>query len=388
MNDRAADPIKLHRALLPQGFHDVLPPEAAHEAAVVERLVSLMALRGYDRVKPPLVEFEETLLGGVGAAMARETFRLMDPISQRMMGVRADMTLQIARIAGSRLRNAPRPLRLGYAGQVLQVKGTQLRPERQFAQVGAELIGSAEPTADAEVAVMAAQALVEIGVKRLSLDLNAPTLVPVFLRAVGASEEEAVGLRRALDRKDASRIAQIDGPVAGILGRLMAASGPAAAALAAVEGIDLPAEAAAELERLAEVVRLVREEAPDLRVTVDFVEHRGFEYHTGVSFTLFARGVRGELGRGGRYDTADGEPATGMTLFMDSVLRALPPAEAPARVFAPVGTDRNEVRALREAGWVVVPGLAPVPDDRAEARRLGCTHLLQGGSPVPIIEDR
>ncbi|HET8726202.1 MAG TPA: ATP phosphoribosyltransferase regulatory subunit [Alphaproteobacteria bacterium] len=388
MNDRVADqPTQLHRALLPQGFHDVLSPDAAHEAAVVERLVALMAGQGYDRVKPPLVEFEETLLGGVGAAMARETFRLMDPISQRMMGVRADMTLQIARIAGSRLRNAPRPLRLGYAGQVLQVKGTQLRPGRQFTQVGAELIGSAEPSADAEVTVMAAQALEEIGVGRLSLDLNVPTLVPAFLRASGIEGEAAASLRRALDRKDASTIAG-SGATAAALGRLMAASGPAGPALAAVADVDLPDEAAAELARLVEVVRLVGAAAPDLRVTVDFVEHRGFEYHTGVSFTLFARGVRGELGRGGRYDTADGEPATGVTLFMDSVLRALPAAEPLPRLYVPYGTPPTDARALREAGWVAVPGLTPVPDDRAEARRLGCNHVLHGGTPVPLTEDR
>ena len=109
------------------------------------------ASHGYERVKPPLVEFEENLLSGAGAAMAQDTFRLMDPISQRMIGLRADMTPQVARIAATRLANAPRPLRLCYAGQVLRVKGSELRPERQVGQVGAELIGADAAAADVEV---------------------------------------------------------------------------------------------------------------------------------------------------------------------------------------------------------------------------------------------
>ena len=100
------------KALLPDGLRDALPPDAAHEAAIIERLMQVVGSRGYERVEPPLVEFEDSLLSGAGQDIALATFRLMDPVSQRMMGVRADMTPQVARIAATRLANAPRPLRL------------------------------------------------------------------------------------------------------------------------------------------------------------------------------------------------------------------------------------------------------------------------------------
>ncbi|MGA7868661.1 MAG: ATP phosphoribosyltransferase regulatory subunit, partial [Stellaceae bacterium] len=129
-----------HPALLPTGMHDLLPPEAEIEAQVVAQLMMTLAAHGYERVKPPLVEFEDTLFSGAGAAMAAATFRMMDPASHRMIGVRADMTPQIARIAATRLGDAPRPLRLSYAGQVLRVTGSEIRSERQIGQVGAELI--------------------------------------------------------------------------------------------------------------------------------------------------------------------------------------------------------------------------------------------------------
>ena len=138
---------KGEKALLPAGLGDGRPPAAAQEAWATELLIATFAARGYARVKPPLIEFEETLLAGAGSDLGPQTFRLMDPVSQRMMGLRADMTPQVARIAATRLAKEPRPLRLCYAGQVLRVKGSQLRPERQFAQVGAELIGNAAEAA-------------------------------------------------------------------------------------------------------------------------------------------------------------------------------------------------------------------------------------------------
>ena len=139
-------------SLLPAGLQDLLPPAAAFEAASVARLLASFEAQGYQQVKPPLIEFEEALLSGTGAALTAQTFRLMDPVSQRMMGLRADITPQVVRLAASRLGRMRRgPLRLCYAGQVLRVRGSQLRPERQFTQVGLELIECCRrPAADAE----------------------------------------------------------------------------------------------------------------------------------------------------------------------------------------------------------------------------------------------
>ncbi|MBT6110107.1 MAG: ATP phosphoribosyltransferase regulatory subunit, partial [Rhodospirillales bacterium] len=176
------------KALLPAGMNDTLPPHAAYEASVVEKIMTCFGGHGYERVKPPLLEFEENLLRGPGAAMANQTFRLMDPVSQRMMGLRADITPQVARIATTRLSGAPRPLRLSYAGQILRVKGTQLRADRQFGQVGVELIGADSPVADAEIILMAASALTNLGVSNMSVDLCLPTLVPAVCRDLGLDD--------------------------------------------------------------------------------------------------------------------------------------------------------------------------------------------------------
>src|SRR3954463_12335815 len=126
------DDLPPNPALLPAGLRDLLPPEAETEASAVESLMNVFAAHGYQRVKPPLLEFEDSLLAGSGSAVADQTFRLMNPDSQRMMGLRADTTPQVARIAVTRLGLQARPLRLCYAGQVLRVRGTQIAPERQL----------------------------------------------------------------------------------------------------------------------------------------------------------------------------------------------------------------------------------------------------------------
>jgi ATP phosphoribosyltransferase regulatory subunit len=375
------------QALLPAGLQDLLPPAAAQEAGAVERLIQTFGAYGYDRVKPPLIEFEDALLAGAGAALAQQTFRLMDPVSQRMLGVRADMTTQVARIATSRLSRAPRPLRLCYGGQVLRVTGSQLRPERQFAQVGAELIGSESEHADAEALIMAVGGLTGIGAQALTVDLNLPPLVAALAERLQLDADVTQRLRQALDRKDAAAVDQLAGDHAPLFQGLLRAAGPAEDALDDLAALDLPERVQREADRLKRVVALVQAALPDLTLTVDPVEHRGFEYHQGVTFTIYARGVRGELGRGGRYttDAAGGpsEPATGFTLFMDSVLRALPEPEAPARVYVPHAHAR-QAADLRQNGWAALAGLMPEDDPAAEARRLGCTHLLKDGGVHPL----
>lgn len=379
-------------ALLPAGLRDVLPPDAAFESEIVERLVAFFAARGYERVKPPLIEFEDSLLSGAGVAVAPQTFRLMDPVSQRMMGVRADITPQIARIARTRLAGAPRPLRLSYAGDVLRVRGSQLRPERQIVQVGAELIGSAAPAADAEIIVMAVEAIAGLGVTGLSVDLTVPRLVPSLFAQHRIDGDTAVSVRAALDRKDSAGVAAAAGPASAALAGLLAATGPVDDALEKLGSIDLPETASAERARVAEVVGLIRAAAPGITLTLDPVEHRGFEYHTGIGFTVFAAGLSGELAGGGRYraHNGDGAPeagerATGVTLYVDTILGTLRPTRDERRVLAPAGTPAAILAGLRDESWTTVMTLEPVADLEAEAARVGCSHVLTEDGPRPVI---
>lgn len=373
------DDLPPNPALLPAGLRDLLPPEAETEASAVEALMGVFAAHGYQRVKPPLLEFEDSLLAGSGSAVADQTYRLMDPDSQRMMGLRADTTPQVARIATTRLAGSPRPLRLSYAGQCLRVRGTQLAPQRQVAQAGVELIGPDSPDADAETIVVAAEALAAVGLTRVSFDLTLPMLVPSMLDDAGFTGAERAALARGLDRKDAASVAKHGGPLAPVLTDLLLAAGPADRALEALGNARLTGQAGALAERAAATVAAIRAAAPALRLTVDPVEFRGFRYETGVSVTVYAPGRHEELGRGGRYLCGDSEPATGLTLYPDAILRAAPPRQARPRVFVPFDSDRSATAVLRADGFATVAALSPTEDNVAEANRLGCTYILRDG---------
>jgi ATP phosphoribosyltransferase regulatory subunit len=374
----------LHPALLPQGLRDLLPPYAGWEAEVVTRLTSVFVGNGYERVKPPLAEYEENLLVGSGAAMAKEMFRVMDPISQRMIGLCADMTPQISRIATTRLAHAPRPLRLCYSGQVLRTKGTGIRPERQLGQVGAELIGSDDVAADIEIIAVAAEALMEVGITGLSVDLTLPNFVAAICRDFKLTANDLTQIHAALDRKDGAAVAAIGGPVAAILGELLRAAGPARTALPVLERIELPDDAAKECARLIQVVDGLTKRLPDLGITVDPVEERGSDYETGIGFTFFACGIADELGRGGRYMTDADEPAIGFTLYTDTLLLVEPVQVAGRRLYVPAGTESATARRCRADGWITVFELAPACDPAAEAMRLRCTHRLDGDDIVAV----
>lgn len=363
------------KGLLPAGLADMLPPAARQESAISETLMRVFGANGYLQVKPPLIEFEEHLLEGSGVALASKMFRVMDPVSHRMMGIRTDITLQVARIATTRMKQDPRPLRLSYAGQVLRVYGSQLRPERQFAQAGVELIGSTETAADAELILLVREALIALEIRDFTLDLTLPNLVPTICKELDIDSEIARAARESLDHKDAAELTKYDPELSSILTALLKAAGPASQALDALAKIDLPQEAGKQIDDLKQLVLYLADAAPDLELTIDPGEYRGFEYQTGLSFTVFARNVRGELGRGGRYLLMDGEPASGFTLFLDSLMRAVPQHAANDRIYIPFGTEMDQSRALRAEGWKTIVGLSLESNIKDEALRLHCGHV-------------
>lgn len=375
-------------SLLPAGLRDLLPPEAEAEADAFVALSRIFAAHGYERVEPPLLEFEESLLSGAGAAVSEATFRMVDPESHRMMGLRPDMTPQIARIAATRLAGEPRPLRLAYAGQCVTLRPAALSGDRQVPQAGIELIGVDAAAADAEVIAIAAEAVAALGVARASFDLTLPTLAPLLAAAAGLAGDDCDRLLRALDRKDAASVRRLGGTLADTLSRLVLAAGPADAALAALHAAALPEEARALTARLEGTVGAIRALAPGIVLTVDPLEFRGWLYHTGVGVTVYAAGRHEELGRGGRYVSGEGEPACGITLFPAALLRAAPATARRPRVYLPPGTPAALATRLRAEGFATVAalGTAAEPAAEREARRLRCTHLVRGDAAVKLEE--
>jgi len=376
------------QALLPEGFRDRLVPDAEQEALLVQRLMDAFLSHGYDRVSPPLVEYEDSLLVGAGVTSSPKMFRIMDSDTQRMMAVRCDMTIQMARLAATRFAETERPLRLTYAGSVLRTKGSQIRPARQFTQAGVELVGSDSIESELEVIAVAVEALQIVGIKGLSLDLTIAPLASQLCDEYDINGAERVSVLAALDAKDIGAFASLDSKVQAIFEALVTATGPATAALNALKDISFTGAAGELIARVDRLVALLATRLPDLPITVDPCETHGFEYKSGIGFALFARGGHRELGRGGRYQVAhaDGrsEDATGFSVYMDSLMDALPAGKPENKLFLPFGTPVADAEKVRGDGWRTIQGLTHGADSRKEAARLGCSHIYSDGVAVTL----
>ncbi|MEQ1510251.1 MAG: ATP phosphoribosyltransferase regulatory subunit [Sphingopyxis sp.] len=352
--------------LLPTGFRDRLPPEADASARLVRCILDTLAAHGYERVQAPLAEYEASLTAALGTS-SRDLLRFVDPVSGETMAVRSDITGQIGRIARAQMAHHPRPLRLSYGGPVVKLRSTQLRPEREMMQVGAELIGLDSIAAASEIIAVAIAALRAAGVAAITIDLTMPDLIGTL-----APTGDLDAIKAALDAKDVAAVPDALAP-------LIAAAGPANAAIARLKAFDTLGALASRIVAFEAIIAAL---PVDITVTLDPTERHGFEYQTWLGFSLFSAATSGEIGRGGSYRIGD-EPAVGFSAYIDPLIDAGLALAERRRLFLPLGHDAAIAAQLREAGWVTVAALTP--DDNAEAQI--CTHILRGAAPTLITKD-
>lgn len=365
--------------LLPEGLEDRLPLEAARITAAMRACLAVLESHGYDRVRPPLLEFEASLAGrmaGVAGGEGRAMFRFVDPASLRTLALRSDMTPQVGRIAATSLKAAPRPLRLAYSGDTVVIKASQLDPARERLQLGAELIGADTVAAASEAVMLAIEALKAAGLTGISVDFTLPDLVDTLAeKAFPLASEQIEAVRRELDTKDAGGLRSAGG--AAYL-PLLYATGPFDKALAALRDVDAGGALKSRLDGLEAIATSIGDAA---RITLDPTERHGFEYQSWFGFTLYAEGLRRAAGRGGTYRIAGtDEPATGFTLYLDRLADVAPQPEAAPLVWLPLGYDRAAATALRASGARTLAQLAEGEDPVA----LGCTHILEGDALVEL----
>ena len=365
MIDPAAD-------LLPEGLEDRLPQSTAAAARIERAVLRVLDDHGYDRVRPPLIEFMQSMARRMDGVKTRRLFRFVDPKSLRTLALRSDMTPQVGRIAATSLAGAPRPLRLCYAGQVVRIAGDPLDPRRENLQLGAELIGTDTVAAAAEIVELAIGSLEAAGARGISVDFTLPDLVDTLAAAELPLAPDQIGaVRRELDAKDAGALRDAGGEA---YLPLLYATGPFDQAIEQLAQIDARGVLASRIEGLRQIATRVSGRA---RVTLDPSERHGFEYQSWFGFSLFAEGVRGTLGRGGTYRIlGTDEVATGFSLYPEELVEALKGAE-PGRqsVFLPLGHDRAAAARLRAEGWRTVAALAEHDDPAAS----GCSHVLSDG---------
>ncbi len=383
------------RWLLPENIADVLPVEASRIERLRRAQLDLFRSYGYELVIPPLVEHIESLLTGSGRELEGRTFQLVDQLSGRILGLRADMTPQVARI-DAHLLNREGVARLCYSGSALHARPSGIFASREPLQIGAELFGHAGVEADLEVIELMVQALGEAGVDRARIDLCHVGIVPALLAAL---RDELRGID--LDTDLLYTLLQAK-DVPGLRDLLGSGSGPFVRALAALPGLygpvtggsgsvieaarrTLPAVEAVQraLDNLARLCAspIWSTRFPGVALSVDLADLRGYRYHNGITFAAYVAGQPNAVARGGRYDgvgRAFGRvrAATGFSLELRE-LAALMPADVPVSAIQAPWSDDSVLSAriseLRAAGEVVVQVL---PGDDTHQQAFICDREL------------
>lgn len=378
--------------LLPEYIEDVLPAEAARVEQLRRSLLDLFKVHGYQYVIPPMMEYMESLTTGIGHDLDIATFKVVDQLTGKLMGIRADMTPQTARIDAHMLNNQG-VTRLCYAGSVLRTAPDGLARSREPLHVGAELYGHAGVESDIEIQRLMIKALHAVGLSTLYIDVSHVGIFASLLEHAGIAEAQEQELYAALQSKDQSAVRE--------LGKNLNQETLAAlSSLTELNGdVSVLEEAAKRLPRIEAIQQALRDLKSvgtgfadlDVKVCFDLAELRGYHYHSGIVFAAYAQGYAGPLARGGRYDEVGAifgraRPATGFSLDLRGVVSSLPAAEMAAAIFAPAVADASlslVVEHLRSQGQVVIQELPGQESYRAE---LGCDRILvqQNGEWVVV----
>jgi len=357
----------MRRWLLPEHIEDVLPAEARAIERMRRAILDLFETHGYELVAPPLLEYVESLLSGTGRDLDLATFKLVDQLSGRMMGVRADHTPQVARI-DAHLLNRQGVARLCYCGSVLHTVPAGMTKMREPIQIGAELYGHAGLEADVEIVRLMIESLKTAGIGNVHVDLGHPGVYRAMMQGVDTDRAEEIF--HAVQQKDAA--------AAGDMAILTSLNG-------GPEVIDrarkvLPAKVEGSLAQLEKLAASCK--SPGVEISIDLAELGGFNYESGLVFAAFAPGSPDAIARGGRYDEVGASfgrarPATGFTMDLRQLARLSPSAlgegRGEGRILAPCDDSaRDAIAALRAKGEIVIVAL-PGHD----ANELGCDRKLE-----------
>jgi ATP phosphoribosyltransferase regulatory subunit len=386
------------RWLLPDGVEEILPGEARAIERLRRDVLDLFERWGYELVSPPLVEYLESLLTGVGGELDIQTFKLIDQMTGRLLGVRADITPQVARIDAHYLKRQA-PARLCYVGSVLRTRPDELGGTREPLQLGAELYGHGGAAADAEVLALMSAALAVADIKSPHIDLGHVGIFRALVAHAGLSAEQEAAVFEALQRKARPEVeallAQygIADPARAWLLALLGLNGGPTVLVAARERLrGAPAAVGEALDNLEAMAKLAGETPGLPALHFDLAELAGYHYYTGVVFSAFVAGHGRAIARGGRYDGIGrafgrSRPATGFGADLRELARLGGRATAPLTgILAPPAGDADlarEIARLRAAGERVVSKL---PDDGSPATAFGCDRVLMKKNERWMVE--
>tara|TARA_B100001123_G_C15249569_1_gene1002269 strand:+ start:217 stop:1332 length:1116 start_codon:yes stop_codon:yes gene_type:complete len=339
----------MSKFLLPPGFKDEIFDKASLEHKYKNKIINLFQLNGYELVKPPIIEY-------ANSDNVINSFIIKEKKEKKDFVIRNDMTLQILRLANARLKNKTLPIKLCYYGEVIRKKGSMLRPERQFLQVGAECIGENSFLADVEMLDLAYQALNLVGINTISIDLSSSEFLN-FLLENNNQKDNWDKISSLIKRKDYTNcLKYIDSSLHEYTHNLLSCTGAFDEKKQYISKLIVDNKTKLASEQLYEIYSKFKSKYPEVNFFIDLSENNYLKYHTGLRFTFYAKNIRGEVARGGRYISKKDsklKSSTGFTCYMDSIIRASSLIETVNKILIPFEITDERKQELIKKGYII-----------------------------------
>ncbi len=362
----------VNKSLIPEGFKDHVDFSTNVEHEYKNKIINIFISNGFDLVKTPLLEFYKS--------NSNNCFFIESKKKDPKLFIRDDITPQIIRIASSRFNNKTRPIKLCYYGEVIRKKGSMLRPERQFLQVGSEIIGSDSIFADIEIINLAYKSLKDIGINNITLELTSK----VFLEEIFSNINNKKSLSKLKlyikqkDKKNSLKLIKNEKDKL-FLANLFNFSGNFNEFVKKINRLSVSDVSKKEIKNIKKIANLINFQKGD-QIVLDLTELNNKNYHDGISFTFFAKNVRGEIASGGRYKIKDNlkeDSSVGFTCFMDTVLRASSFENRSKKILIPFGIKESIKINLIKKNYIVFSFFGDISDIAKFAKKYFCTHIYE-----------
>ena len=363
--------------LLPEGFRDSLPELATKENRVNSTFIKLMEINGFLLVKPPLLEFESSLFFLLDDNEDANSFRVLDPISQKMMGIRSDITVQIARISCGSLVELPRPLKVCYSGEVLRVNNNNLNLSRQSTQIGSEIIGIEQNNCENEIITLMIESLNCLRIKNFFINFTMPTLISAIVKDFKLSKTDLEFVRDRFNNKNSDGLEKISKRLKIISDALIDSVGDAKVNLKKLKKIKFTKKIKLEIQSFIKIISRIIKDFPCLKILIDPLEIDESNYHTGIAFKVFSENFK-ELFSGGNYKVSN-ENCIGFSGFTESLLlESFMKKKSIKKILIPKYSDPKLKKNLQKKGFFTFQAIKKLNKQqiKIEANKQECNYYF------------
>ena len=360
--------------LLPEGFKDEVSDKVFVEHQYKNTIINLFQSYGYELVKPPLIEFQNNITD-------TNNFNIIVKKNEKKLILRDDITMQISRLSLSRLFEKNRPLKLCYYGEVVRKKGSMLRPERQFLQIGAECIGEKNILADVEMMELAFSSLSLVGIKNISIEISSRIFLDKFYFSIRNSKN-IDEIRRLIKLKDLkAALNLLNTKNRNHLKNIFSCTGNYFEKEKKLDKLKIGKISINEIKNIKNIIKIFYKNNKKVKIFLDLCEIDDKNYHKGIRFTFFADNVRGEIAKGGRYlskNTDKEDDSTGFTCYMDTILRASSTKHVTKKIMIPFIINKNKKKQLISKGYTVITHFDDIKKTYNRAKEQNCQFYLIG----------